>query len=113
MNLLVSLTICLASPIVLLGWNMPGTQGKEQPFMPTIPNTGFPDRRDLGAGLIGRWSTIDDTENIAQLCGKVFRDAEEEPFNSRMIDNVYRQMRGGFPLMGPGDYALIEDTRTE
>jgi GNAT superfamily N-acetyltransferase len=70
-------------------------------------------RRDLGEGLIERWSTADDTENIAQLCGKVFRDAEEEPFNPRMIDNVYRQMRGDFPLMGPGDYALIENTRKE
>jgi GNAT superfamily N-acetyltransferase len=70
-------------------------------------------RCDLGEGLIERWSTADDTENIAQLCGKVFRDEEEEPFNPRTIDSVYRQMSGNFPLMGPGDYALVEDTRKE
>ena len=70
-------------------------------------------RRDLGEGLIERWSTADDTDNIAQLCGKVYRDEEEEPFNPRTIDTVYRQMRGDYPLMGPGDYALIEDTRKE
>src|SRR5438552_4510566 len=70
-------------------------------------------RRDLGEGIIERWSTADDTENIAQLCGKVFRDSEEEPFNPRAIDSVYRQMSGDFPLMGPGDYALIEDARKE
>lgn len=81
--------------------------------MPT-PTAAAPTyRRDLGEGLIERWSTTEDTENIAQLCGKAFRDKEEEPHNPRVIDGVYRQMRGDFPLMGPGDYALIEDTRKE
>ncbi|MGI9057007.1 MAG: GNAT family N-acetyltransferase [Ktedonobacteraceae bacterium] len=70
-------------------------------------------RRELGDGLIQRWSTPEDTENIAQLCGMVFRDKEDEPFNPRMMDNVRRQMSGSFPLMGPGDYALIEDTGKE
>jgi len=70
-------------------------------------------RRELGAGLIQRWSTSEDTENIAQLCGLVFRDKEDEPLNIRMIDNVRRQMSGNYPYMGPGDYALIEDTRKE
>ncbi|HEU5381910.1 MAG TPA: GNAT family N-acetyltransferase [Ktedonobacteraceae bacterium] len=68
-------------------------------------------RCDLGEGLIKRWSTVEDTENIAQLCGKVFRDSEEEPFNPRAISRVYRMMREDFPFMGPGDYALVEDTR--
>src|ERR1700730_11331347 len=70
-------------------------------------------RREPGEGLIERWSTPEDTENIAQLCAMVFRDKEDEPLNIRMIDNVRRQMSGDFPLMGPGDYALIEDTRKE
>src|SRR5258706_3725174 len=70
-------------------------------------------RRELAGGLIQRWSTPEDTENIAQLCGMVFRDKEDEPPNIRMIDNVRRQMSGDFPLMGPGDYAVIEDTRKE
>ncbi len=70
-------------------------------------------RRELGDGLVQRWSTVEDTENIARLCGLVFRDKEDEPLNIRMIDNVRRQMSGEFPLMGPGDYALVEDTRRE
>lgn len=70
-------------------------------------------RRELGAGLLERWSTREDTENIAQLCGKVFRDREDEPFNPRMIDSVRQQMSGDFPLMGSGDYAVVEDTRKE
>src|SRR6185312_1572308 len=68
-------------------------------------------RCDLGEGLVARWSTVDDTENLAWLCGKVFRDAEDETFNARTMDKVYRMMRGDFPLMGSGDYALVEDTR--
>jgi GNAT superfamily N-acetyltransferase len=68
-------------------------------------------RRELGEGLMQRWSTPEDTEHIAQLCGLVFRDSEEEPLNIRMMDNVRRHMSGDFPLMGPGDYAVIEDTR--
>lgn len=66
-------------------------------------------RRELGKGLIERWSTPEDTENIAQLCGIVFRDKEDEPLNPRMMDSVRQQMSGDFPLMGPGDYAVIED----
>src|SRR5437879_3528572 len=64
-------------------------------------------RRELGEGLIERWSTSEDTENIAQLCGLVFRDKEDEPLNVRAMESVRRQMSGDFPLMGPGDYALI------
>ena len=70
-------------------------------------------RREMGEGLIQRWSTPEDTENIAQLCGMVFRDKEDEPLNAHAIDSVRRHMSGDFPLMGPGDYAVIEDTGKE
>ena len=70
-------------------------------------------RRELGGGLLQRWSTPEDTENIAQLCGMVFRDKEDEPFNIYAITSVRRQMSGDFPLMGPGDYAVIEDVGKE
>ena len=70
-------------------------------------------RRELSEGLIARWSTPEDTEKITQLCGMVFRDKEDEPLNIRMMDNVRQQMSGDYPLMGPGDYAVIEDTRKE
>jgi GNAT superfamily N-acetyltransferase len=70
-------------------------------------------RRELGEGLIQRWSTPEDTENIAQLIGLVYRDKEDEPFNLRAMDSVRRHMSGDFPLMGSGDYAVIEDTGKE
>ena len=67
-------------------------------------------QRDLGNGLIARWSTAADTENIAQLTGMVFRDKADEPINSRMMLNIRRLMRGDHPLMTPLDYAVVEDT---
>src|SRR5713226_10333243 len=68
-------------------------------------------RGEMGDGLIQRWSTVEDTENIAQLCGMVFRDREDEPINIHAVVSARRHMSGDFPLMGPGDYAVIEDTR--
>lgn len=70
-------------------------------------------RRELGGGLIQRWSAVEDRENIAQLCGMVFRDREDEPINIHAVVSVQRHMSGDFPLMGPGDYAVIEDTHNE
>jgi GNAT superfamily N-acetyltransferase len=70
-------------------------------------------RRELDGGLLQRWSTSEDTENIAQLCGFVFRDREDEPLTINALEAVRRHMSGDFPLMGPGDYAVIEDTNRE
>jgi GNAT superfamily N-acetyltransferase len=81
--------------------------------MATYPAAEANYRRELGGGLLQRWSTPEDTENIAQFCGIVFRDKEDEPLNIRMMESVHRQMSGDFPLMGPGDYAVIEDTGKE
>jgi GNAT superfamily N-acetyltransferase len=81
--------------------------------MATHPAAAANYRRELGGGLLQRWSTPEDTENIAQLCGMVFRDKEDEPFNIHMMESVRRHMSGDFPLMGPGDYAVIEDTGKE
>ena len=68
-------------------------------------------RRDLGDGLIQRWSTVDDVEYLAHLMGLAWRGAEDDPANPRVMDYMRRNMWGDFPLMGPGDCALIEDTR--
>jgi GNAT superfamily N-acetyltransferase len=81
--------------------------------MATHPTAAANYRRELGGGLLQRWSTSEDTENIAQLVGMVFRDKEDEPINIYAITNVRRHMSGDFPLMGPGDYAVIEDTAKE
>jgi GNAT superfamily N-acetyltransferase len=78
--------------------------------MDTHPFAAANYRRELAGGLLQRWSTPQDTENIAQLCGMVFRDKEDEPININAEASVRRHMSGDFPLMGPGDYAVIEDT---
>lgn len=70
-------------------------------------------RRDLGNGLILRWSTAADTANIAQLVGLVFRDKENDPPNEGLMIEVHELMSGKNPLMGPGDFGLIEDTSKE
>lgn len=66
-------------------------------------------QRDLGDGLILRWSTAADTEQVASLIGYVFRNKADEPPNERMIDRTRHQMRGDYPLMGSGDYAVVVD----
>lgn len=66
-------------------------------------------QRDLGDGLVLRWSTADDTERIANLVATVFRGREDDPPNTRLADEVRLLMRGDHPLMGPGDYGVVED----
>jgi hypothetical protein len=78
-----------------------------------IPAASAIYRRDLGNGLILRWSTAEDTENIAQLCSMVFRDKADEPANEFMLHWIRRLMRGDHPLMGPGDFGVVEDTQKE
>jgi GNAT superfamily N-acetyltransferase len=71
-------------------------------------------RRDLGDGLLLRWSTAEDTEKIAQIVGLVFRDKEDEPHND-FLANVVRIMLAGqiSSVMGKNDYAIVEDTSKE
>ena len=82
--------------------------------MLTTANAAAADyRRDMGDGLVLRWSTADDTENIAQLVSMVFRSKEDDPPNEHLANRVRLLMRGDHPVMGPGDYAVVEDTRKE
>ena len=67
-------------------------------------------RRDLGNGLMLRWSTPEDTEAIARLAGTVFRDRARDPFNVPLANHMHDLMSGRHPVMGPGDFALVEDT---
>ena len=70
-------------------------------------------RQELGDGLLMRWSTAADTDNIAQLTSIVFRDKEEEPPNQSMYATIQSLMSGRSPVMGPGDYAIVEDLHKE
>lgn len=69
--------------------------------------------RDLGDGLLLRWSTSDDTESIAQLVSSVFRDRAEEPLNTPLGHLMRELMSGTHPLMGVGDFALVEDVHKQ
>jgi hypothetical protein len=67
-------------------------------------------RRDLGGGLALRWSTAADVEAIGQLFGYVFRDEANDPPNQMMNIWTHDLMSGRHPLIGPGDFALVENT---
>ena len=65
---------------------------------------------DLGNGLVRRWSSRADEPGIAHLMGSVFRGGPDEPLNRRRADVTRILMSGEFPYMGPGDFAIVEDT---
>jgi len=67
--------------------------------------------RDLGDGLRLRWSRTEDIPAIFDLVGRVFRENDEAPFHKAQANWVPELMSGAYPHMGPGDFALVEDTR--
>ncbi len=64
---------------------------------------------DLGNGLIRRWSTAADEAKIGACLAAVFRDKPEDPPNQKMINRLAILFSPGQPLMGPGDFAVVED----
>lgn len=79
----------------------------------TTQTGGTAESRDLGNGLVLRWSTAEDTEGLAQLTGMVFRNSPQEPLNQPLADLLHHLLSDTHPLMGSGDYALVEDTRKQ
>src|SRR5215213_9464852 len=75
--------------------------GERRPGMETRPAAARY-RRDLGDGLIVRWSTMDDAERLAHLFGTVGRNSADEPINPRMQEVMRRHVRGGYPLVVRG-----------
>ncbi|QBD75459.1 GNAT family N-acetyltransferase [Ktedonosporobacter rubrisoli] len=75
------------------------------------PNDSF--RRELGNGLIMRWSTAEDIEGIATLHAMVHRQSPEDPPNADYLTAIQALMNGDYPVMGPNDFGLIEDTSRE
>ncbi|RIK37763.1 MAG: GNAT family N-acetyltransferase [Chloroflexi bacterium] len=65
---------------------------------------------DLGDGLVRRWSTAADTEQVGLLLSTVHRDREDEPLNVLSHDLARIFMSGKFPFMDAGDFAVVEDT---
>src|SRR3989440_294843 len=79
--------------------------------MQTAISTSY--RRDLGDGLVLRWSTAEDAERIATLHSMVHRDKAEEPPNTNVKKVIHRLMNSDHPFMGPNDFGVIEDTGKE
>lgn len=68
-------------------------------------------RREMGDGLVLRWSTAADIEQIGQLYETVFRPKPDAPLGTRMASWASDAASGRHPATGPGDFALVEDTR--
>src|SRR5690242_14219409 len=68
-------------------------------------------RRNLCAGLVLRWSTAADAEALERFYSYVFRDGAESPLNPYIPAWVRDMLSGRHPLIDPGDFALVEDTR--
>ena len=68
-------------------------------------------KRDLGNGLLLRWSEANDTEEIVYLTSMVFRDDADALPNTHLGNLVRELMSGRHPLMGPRDFVVVEDTR--
>ncbi len=68
-------------------------------------------RRDLGDGLVLRWSTRADAEEISYLPSMVFRNDPTEAAISSLGNLMRVLMQGQHPVMSPEDVAIVEDTR--
>ncbi|GHO45323.1 GNAT family N-acetyltransferase [Ktedonospora formicarum] len=69
-----------------------------------------PFRKQLGDGLVLRWSTPEDTEGLAHLVGMAFRHKADQPLNKSLAEFVRSLMTGRCPFTTPYDYGLVEDT---
>jgi hypothetical protein len=66
-------------------------------------------QRDLGQGLLVRWSTPEDVERLAAMFADVLRSAEDAPPNHRHAAWVRDMMCGRCPHITAWDFALVED----
>jgi predicted N-acetyltransferase YhbS len=82
---------------------------KDQPSTPPLAAQAY--RRELGDGLLLRWSTPDDVERIIELYDTAFRPTEDAPPNPYTRAWVRDMMSGRHPRITGRDFALIEDTR--
>jgi hypothetical protein len=78
----------------------------------TIPMHDDTYSRDLGDGLVVRWSTPDDVEKAASLYAHVYRSSLEAPLNWNVQLWVRDMFSGRHPHIGPHDFAVVEDTTT-
>lgn len=70
-------------------------------------------RRELGDDVALRWSTAGDVARIVDLYERVFRDRPDDPPNAQMGQWTRDMMSGRHPLIGPADFAVVENTRDD
>lgn len=66
-------------------------------------------RRDLGDGLVLRWSTPADCDAVLELYHLAFRRKPDEAPRQTTIASVSCMFRGKNPYVGPTDFALVEE----
>ncbi len=67
--------------------------------------------RDLGDGLLLRWATVDDTEQIVAFNTQVHADGPDEPAVS--VGAWTADLMGGkHPIVTPADFTVVVDTNT-
>ena len=69
-------------------------------------------RRDLGDGLVLRWSAPEDVERVATLYAQVFRRSPEAAPSQSTPIWTRDMFSGRHPHIGPRDFALVEDTQS-
>jgi hypothetical protein len=69
-------------------------------------------RRELGEGLLLRWSTGDDSARVGELLAFVFRERLEQPPTLHLASWAADMLSGRHPLTGPDAFALVEDTQS-
>jgi predicted N-acetyltransferase YhbS len=65
--------------------------------------------RELGDGLLLRWSRREDADAVAALFADVFRENVEQPLNTHFASWAHDMFSGRHPLTGPEEFALVED----
>ncbi len=68
--------------------------------------------RDLGDGLTLRWTGPGDAERVAEFNAHAFRNAPDDPPLAGMRVQTRDWMSGRHPLVGPGDFVVVEDAKT-
>ena len=69
-------------------------------------------RRELGDGLVLRWTTPEDAERVVELYARVFRPKADAPPNPHIPLWTRDMFSGRHPHIGPRDFAVVEDTHT-
>ena len=78
----------------------------------TIPMHDDTYLRELGDGLVLRWSTPLDVEGVASLYAHIFRSSPDAPLNWNVPHWTRDMFSGRHPHIGPRDFAVVEDTTT-